>query len=206
MKKLVVGRKFRDLFLSNAQSFQSDLKRCDTVDRVSCLFNAHAILYACFLMQLIFSIRDDLWRPLYIYIGRSRLFIVSTIYQIRNRIFVGAEPACDRSTLMNNNGSSSTRFEFRNFLHFFFSFFLVLVTLTLSGTLARLFNTRRLGQVYERKTFHASKEKKKERKKKKKKEKISWYVSKTYYYFCKRCTRSGTNNNAGNPMHGMITG
>ena len=65
-------------------------------------------------------------------------------------------------------------FEFRNFLHFFFSFFfyclffLVLVTLTLSGTLARLFNTRRLGQVYERKTFHASKEKKKERKKKKK--------------------------------------
>lgn len=123
MKKLVVGRKFRDLFLSNAQSFQSDLKRCDTVDRVSCLFNAHAILYACFLMQLIFSIRDDLWRPLYIYIGRSRLFIVSTIYQIRNRIFVGAEPACDRSTLMNNNGSSSTRFEFRNFLHFFFFFF-----------------------------------------------------------------------------------
>ena len=151
---------------------------------------------------------------IYIYIsgGGGRLFIVSTIYQIRNRIFVGAEPACDRSTLMNNNGSSSTRFEFRNFLHFFFSFFfllsffLVLVTLTLSGTLARLFNTRRLGQVYERKTFHASKEKKKERKKKKKKEKISWYVSKTYYYFCKRCTRSGTNNNAGNPMHGMITG
>lgn len=71
MKKLVVGRKFRDLFLSNAQSFQSDLKRCDTIDRVSCLFNAHAILYACFLMQLIFSIRDDLWRPLYIYIYRE---------------------------------------------------------------------------------------------------------------------------------------
>lgn len=128
MKKLVVGRKFRDLFLSNAQSFQSDLKRCDTVDRVSCLFNAHAILYACFLMQLIFSIRDDLWRPLYIYIyigRRGRLFIVSTIYQIRNRIFVGAEPACDRSMLMNNNGSSSTRSSFETFYTFFFLFFFI---------------------------------------------------------------------------------
>lgn len=130
MKKLVVGRKFRDLFLSNAQSFQSDLKRCDTVDRVSCLFNAHAILYACFLMQLIFSIRDDLWRPLYIYIYIGRRG--SSFYRLddlpnkesdlrRRRTSVWSIDANEQQRLLFHEVRVSKLFT----LFFFFFFFIV---------------------------------------------------------------------------------
>lgn len=118
--------------------------------------NAHAILYACFLMQLIFSIQNDLWASA---IYSSPLY---RLYDLPNKESDFRRRRTDRSMLMNNNGSSSTRSSFETFYTLFFvfflfffslSFFLVLVTLTLSGTLARLFNTRRLGQVY---TKHVS--------------------------------------------------